>query len=114
AAWWAGSDAPILAFIEAGWLARLVQTTLWRYELPAEAFEDLRDAGMWVSRHPARPLAVEPLADLPAALAAEGAELRVLPDLTPLKGVWDTTLHASGIRLRNAKGWGGRQQQTSP
>ena len=32
-------------------------------------------------------------------------ELRVMQDLSPLKGVWSTTLHASGIRLRNASNW---------
>ncbi len=26
--------------------------------------------------------------------------------LTPLRGIWDTSLHASGIRLRNAQDWG--------
>ena len=25
--------------------------------------------------------------------------------LTPLRGLWETTLHTSGIRLRNAVGW---------
>lgn len=25
--------------------------------------------------------------------------------LTPLRGIWDTSLHASGIRLRNARDW---------
>lgn len=104
-AWWAGSACRMLAFVEAGWLARIAAATLWRYELPPQTFEDLQDAGMWVSRQAVRPLQVEPIADLRAALAAEDVELRVLPDLTPLKGVWDTSLHASGLRLRNAKGW---------
>ena len=39
------------------------------------------------------------------ALAACGVELRFMPVLTPLRDVWSTSLHASGIRLRNAKGW---------
>ena len=67
--------------------------------------EDLNDAGMWVSRAPVTPLSLEVLGDLPAALAAAGAELRVVPSLVPLKGVWSTSLHASGVRLRNAQGW---------
>jgi hypothetical protein len=29
----------------------------------------------------------------------------MLDDLTPLKEVWQSSLHASGIRLRNARGW---------
>jgi hypothetical protein len=40
-------------------------------------------------------------------LRATGVDLQVLPNLTGLKGVWDTTLHASGIRLRNAARWNG-------
>ena len=39
------------------------------------------------------------------ALAAANVELHVMADLLPLKGVWESTLHASGIRLRNARGW---------
>jgi hypothetical protein len=33
----------------------------------------------------------------------QGVELRVMENLTPLKDVWATMLHATGIRLRNAK-----------
>ena len=49
---------------------------------------------------------METLTDLPAALAEHGVELRLMDDLTPLRGVWDNSLHASGVRLRNARGWG--------
>ena len=49
--------------------------------------------------------AVEPVGDLFEALRAASVELRLLERLTPLRGVWDTTLHASGIRLRNARDW---------
>ena len=62
--------------------------------------------GMWVSRSVVQQQVVEPVEDLPAALAAANVELRVMPSLLPLKGAWNTTLHASGIRLRNAQGWG--------
>jgi len=40
-----------------------------------------------------------------AELQANDVELRVLPLLTPLRDVWNSTLHASGIRLRNARDW---------
>ena len=39
--------------------------------------------------------------------ALHGVELRPMDDLAPLKGLWSTSLHASGIRLRNAVGWNG-------
>lgn len=105
AAWFGASDANVLAHIEWAWFERLRTGRLYRYELPVEAFEDLGDAGMWVCRQAVTPLAVELLDDLPAALAAAGVELRVMRSLAPLKDVWSTSLHASGIRLRNATGW---------
>ncbi len=39
------------------------------------------------------------------ALEAANVELRLLPSLEPLRDVWETSLHASGVRLRNAQGW---------
>jgi hypothetical protein len=60
---------------------------------------------MWVSRAAVRPLGVEAMTDLPAQLEARGIELRVLESLAPLKDVWNTSLHASGLRLRNARDW---------
>lgn len=103
--WFRPDGARTLAHIEWRWLERLRTGRLHRYELPATAFESLDDAGMWVSRQTVTPLGVETLDDLPAALAAAGVELRVMASLAPLKEVWSTSLHVSGIRLRNAVGW---------
>jgi GNAT superfamily N-acetyltransferase len=105
AAWWGGRDCAAIAHIEWAWLERLRTGSIWRYELPVEAFEDLDDAGMWVSRRAVEPVGVERIDDLPSALRAEGVELRVMESLRPLKGIWGTSLHASGVRLRNAAGW---------
>jgi hypothetical protein len=102
---WGDSDARILAYIESAWLERVKSALLHRYDLPAETFEDLGDAGMWVSRSPVAPMAVTTLGDLTAELEACDAELRPIESLRPLKDVWRTSLHASGIRLRNAKDW---------
>jgi hypothetical protein len=103
--WWGVRDCAAIAHIEWAWFERVRTATLYRYELPPKAFEDLDDAGMWVARAPVIPLGVETLSDLPAALRREGVELRIMESLAPLKGVWDTSLHASGTRLRNAQGW---------
>jgi len=105
AAWFGGSPAQAVAYVEWDWLDRLRAETLYRYVLPAESFESLEDAGMWVARDAVTPLARHVLADLPAALREAGVELRLTETLTHLRPVWDTTLHASGIRLRNAKDW---------
>lgn len=93
------------AHVETAWLERLAAAALHRYELPLKPFESLDDAGMWVAREAVAPLALETLTDLPGALAAQGAALVPMDSLLPLRDVWSTSLHASGIRLRNAKGW---------
>jgi len=103
--WFGASDARILAHVEYAWLERIRTATLYRYLVPPDTFEDLGDAGMHVSRETVHPLAVEPVADLLRSLREAGVELRLMERLTPLRNVWDTTLHASGIRLRNAVGW---------
>ena len=105
--WMPDPRARMAAFVEARWLDRLRSARLVRYSLPSDGFEPLDDAGMHVSRTAVMPLGADAVSDLPAALAAEGVTLTALPDLTPLRGVWDSSLHASGIRLRNAQGWQG-------
>lgn len=95
----------IIAHIEWAWLERLRTARICRYELPCESFEALHDAGMWVSRQPVEPLSAEVIRNLPAALEACDVELRVMPSLVPLRDLWSGTVHASGIRLRNAAGW---------
>lgn len=105
AQWWGDSDAVMIAYVEDAWAGRLAAARLHRYDLPRDAFEDLADAGMWVARTGVTPRAVETLSDLPAALGAARVEVRTLPRLTPLRDVWSSSLHASGVRLRNAADW---------
>lgn len=93
------------AYIEREGLADLATARMFRYELPADSFEELHDAGMWVSREVVTPSGRDTLIDLPSAFDPRGVDLRVVDSLLPLKRLWETTLHASGIRLRNAKGW---------
>lgn len=107
ARWWRGDrDRRMLAHIEEAWLGRLRTTPIYRYVFEQGPFEDVGDVGMWVSRATVRPLCVEPVGDLLAALEAADVELRVMPHLLSLKGVWESSLHASGVRLRNAQRWG--------
>ena len=104
---WQGGAWRTIAYVEQGWMETIAAATLYRYDLPPERFETLDDAGMWISRAAVTPLAMQTLEDLPAVLAAEDVDLRPLPSLAPLRDVWSTSLHASGIRLRNAKDWRG-------
>jgi hypothetical protein len=93
----------MIAHIERAWLTRLVHTVLYRYEFPDEGFQFLGDAGMAVSRRTVAPIGIETIRNLPGALDDAQIELRVLPSLKPLQGLWATSLHVSGIRLRNAR-----------
>ena len=99
------TGSAISAYIEEHWAPSLEAATIHRYELPFDSFESLDDAGMWVSRDLVRPLRRTRIEDLPAALETNDVELRTLPALTPLRDVWNTSLHASGLRLRNAQNW---------
>lgn len=106
---WLGPATPrMLACVEWDWREALLSTQLHCYELPPASFAPLRDdPWMWVSREPVRPLQVQPVGPLLDALAAEGVELRLVPSLAPYAGAWESSLHVSGIRLRNARTWPG-------
>lgn len=105
AAWWSGRAARMIAHVEWSWFDALKTARLFRYEFATTDFECLDDAGMWVSHRAVEPIGIETITDLPGALRDCAVELRVMDDLTPLRDVWTTTLHASGIRLRNAADW---------
>ena len=104
--WMGETKVRAVAFIERDWLPRLKAATIQRYALPSEGFVEIGDVGMWVSRAAVRPVGVEALTGLDERLREADVEIRTMDELTPLRPVWDSTLHASGIRLRNARGWG--------
>jgi hypothetical protein len=105
AKYWNGCSNRMIAFIERRWFEPLSTEVLYRYEFSVEGFEALDDSGMWVSRSSVRPVARKRIADLTRALRDSDVDLRLLDSLLPLKGVWSSSVHASGIRLRNAVGW---------
>ncbi len=98
---WLGGHRRV-AFVEDNWMDRISKATIYRYSLPGDHFTALDDVGMAVSDRPVVPDNIEALTGLPALLAAREVSLRAVPSLDPIKAVWDSTLHASGIRLRNA------------
>jgi hypothetical protein len=93
------------AYVERRWLSVLSDATIYRYAMPTGSFEALDDAGMWISRTRVEPLGRTTMTDLPASFEPRGVDLRVVESLVPLKHLWNTSLHTSGIRLRNAQGW---------
>ena len=100
-----GSEARIIAYVERIWMEALRDTLLYRYEFPVQSFKALHDAGMWVSDQRVEPVDKVELTHLDEVLERESVELRSLETLVSLKGLWKTTLHVSGIRLRNAVNW---------
>jgi hypothetical protein len=103
--WYTGIQAKMVMAIQSEWLARLRATPLFRYRMPFETFV-LADeiGGHWVSRQEVRPLAVEPMGDLLAALVGSQVELRITPSLVELwQAVVASTLCYSGTRLGKAR-----------
>ena len=99
------ATARIVAYIEHGWLQALQTQRLYRYELPAHQFTSLNDAGMWVASSAVKPIARDRIEDLPSRLVEHDVELRVVGVFTLLREAWSSSLHVSGIRLRNATQW---------
>ena len=90
--------------IEQRWIERLEQCRLYCYSLPAQTFECLDEgAGYFVSRGAVVPTGVEVLPDPISELRRRGVDLRVLPNLWPLRDVViASSLQFSIIRMRNA------------
>ena len=105
--WFGGLEPRFVLAIESGWLERLRSTALHRYVMPEGTFERGPGGTHWVSREAVEPWKVEPVGDLPNAIAQAGVELRVTPRLGPMwRRVWkESTLEFSGTRLRYALGY---------
>ena len=106
-----GTSARMVIALEYDWLERLQNTRLYRYEMPPETFvPETKDPnahyGAYISRATLVPLRVEPLGDLVLRLQQENVELRLCHRLAPImRALLPSTLHFSGIRLRNAQDW---------
>lgn len=105
AKWLGPGDLRAVAFVETAWLGRLRSALIHRYELPAATFRSIEDAGMWVSKAPVVPVGRVALSGLDGELAHRGVDLRIVDSLAPLAALWDSSLHVSGIRLRNSATW---------
>lgn len=104
--WTGANDTGKVACIEWRWFERFRSQLLYRYGFESNAFRPVEgDLWMHVSSEPVRPTAIDRISDLDAALAEARVELRMMPSLAPFRGAWGSTVHFSGIRLRNAVGW---------
>jgi hypothetical protein len=95
----------MIAHVEWDWLRRIRDQSLYRYQLPPDSFTYIEDGWMWVSKEIVTPVHVERIDDLLGALRELNVELRVMDSLLPLRQLWTTSLHVSGIRLRNGVDW---------
>lgn len=106
-----GTSAQMVIAIEYAWLPRVQQTRLYRYHMPTESFvahtpDPRQHYGAFVSRATVTPLRVERIDDLLEQLRQANVELRLCHRLAPLvRALLPSTLHYSGIRLRNAQDW---------
>jgi hypothetical protein len=98
-----GSSPAVIA-IEREWFDRLRSCRLYCYHLPPDTFECVDEcAGYFVSRLPVMPARVEVVDDPLSELLRRGVELRVVPNLWPLRdAVVTSSLQFSIIRMRNA------------
>ena len=96
-----------LALAESAWLPKIRAATMFRYEFSPESFESLNDAGMWVSRSEVEPFDVKRLDDLIVELEESRTQLRFVESLQSYRAAWESSVHVSGIRLRNATSWVG-------
>jgi hypothetical protein len=98
-----GASRAVVA-VEAGWLDRLRACRLYLYELPPGTFACADEcAGYFVSREGVVPARVQAVDDVVAALLERWVELRLVPDLWPLRdAVVASSLRYSAIRMRNA------------
>lgn len=100
---WMNSDSRMVAHIESAWSDRFDNCQLYRYSFNATEFESLHDHGVHVSPAPVKPVDTSPVGNLANALEEANVELRIVGSLQPLADAWHSTLHYSGIRLKNAQ-----------
>jgi hypothetical protein len=98
-----GSSKAVIA-IEREWSERLRSCRLYCYHMPPGTFECIDEcAGYFVSRLPVVPTCVEAIDDPISELVRRGVELRIVPNLWPLRdAVVASSLQFSIIRMRNA------------
>ena len=112
--WWRGDRRRRMqAHIETVWLDRMKAARLYRYDFdpgPFELVDAVGGPGYYVARESVTPLSVTPVGDLLEALEAANVELHLMEDFLPFNGAWESTVHFSGSRLRNAIGWEARDE----
>jgi hypothetical protein len=104
AAFFDNSQAQRMIVVEQEWLDRILKVVLHVYEFPTAYFRLLDvSAGYYIAEEDVAPLSVRKVSDPLGEIAGNGYELRLVPNLWPIRdGVMRSTLDYSIIRMRNA------------
>jgi hypothetical protein len=103
--WMDGPGCLMAAFIEERWLPEFESCRLYRYSFDPAGFEDVRDGGGHVSADVVCPTSVKSVGPLTEALEAANVRLKAVESLQVFAGSIFSSLHFSGIRLRNSENW---------
>jgi len=103
--WMGGPGCRMAAFIEKEWLPTLESCRLYRYSFDPAGFKDSGDHGTHVNPETVRPASVEPVGPLTHALEGAGIRLNIVDSLRVFGNSINSSLHFSGIRLRNSETW---------
>ncbi|MCS7463340.1 hypothetical protein N0M98_24770 [Paenibacillus doosanensis] len=99
------TTADCIVAIESRWYRAMKETTLYRYSFDEAGFELFdKTAGYYISRETTFPVEVERIDGLLDRLVGKGVELRLMPNLHPLRtAILQSSLDRFGIhRFRNA------------
>ena len=93
-----GTAAHRVHAIELDWMPVMQRADLYRYSFDAAAFRPWSDAsGQWISDSPIEPMDVQPVGDLVQRHADASIELRLVPNLWPIRDLavsdrWDYSI----------------------
>ncbi|CAH1198878.1 hypothetical protein PAECIP111893_01147 [Paenibacillus plantiphilus] len=80
------TNSDIIITVETDWYERMMNTTTYRYRMPADSFQLFdRTAGYYISTQTIVPEEVEPLNNLVDRLISLNIEVRFTPNLYPLR-----------------------------
>ncbi|WP_068774294.1 DUF6886 family protein [Paenibacillus sp. FJAT-26967] len=93
------SCADKIITVETQWYKAIKESTIYRYTLPSASFQLFdKTAGYYISEQTVTPVVMKPMRDLIGKLADLNIEIRLTPNLHPLKeAILNSTLDDFGI-----------------
>lgn len=100
------TNADIIVTVESEWYARIIGQSLYKYYFEEDSFELFdKTAGYYISYQAVKPISIEKIDNLVERLLSKGIELRITPNLYPLRdAIINSDFKDFGIhRFNNAK-----------